>query len=421
VKFILTRTSSTKRIGNDREMVEAAHRGTGDRPYPARSGRLPRHVDDVSAEWLTGLLANRYPGIVVDDLEVLDIKSSHTTKVRVAWALNDVGRRAGIPGQVCLKSNWSGMATGDICEREARFYHLVGDDLTAPVPRSFYADWDDDGSGAGIVVMEDLAATPGRFGASTDWLGIDGVAAGLQTLATLHGALWGSDRLDQAGLAGSMDTIVDTEQVIQFWNYIAFNLTDPDYAAVVPEWVHTTPWLMQFALDELSAHERQLPGPKCLVHGDAHQGNSFLRASGERVWLDWQLVRQGSPWRDVSYFIVSSLTVEERRAADRDLVERYRQSLLATGAAGVPDAGRAWSEFVLWPAYGTQAWLGNVNVWGQSSGAEMVRRAFAAAEDYDTVGLLTRGRVPRRTITLGKGAYRLPKALHERLAARLRR
>jgi hypothetical protein len=393
-----------------------------DRPYLARTERLPRRLDDVNAKWLTGLLANRYPGIVVNGFETVEVKSSHTTKLRVRLDLNDVGIAAGIPEQVCLKSNWSGMRTGLICEREARFYHLIREGLSCPVPKVYFADWDADGGGNGIVMMEDLTVSPGAFGASTDHLGIDGIAAGLESLAVIHGALWGSPQLQAFDwLSPSMGTENDTEQVIDYWHYIWFNLTDPEYEAVVPKWVYEKPELMHHVLDELSAFERELPGPQCLVHGDAHQGNSFLRANGERVWVDWQLVRKGSPWRDVSYFLVSGLTVEERRSADRDLVEQYRQRLIATGAQGVPSRDEAWRQYLRWPAYGSQAWLGNINQWGQRGGVEMVKRQFAASEDYDTVGLLTAGKLPRREFVPGQGSYQLPAQLQAQLDARPKR
>ena len=380
---------------------------------------LPRHLDDVTPEWLTRLLAQRWPGIVVHSFDEIECKNSHTTKLRVRLHLNDVGIAAGIQQQVCLKANWSGMKTGEITEREARFYGLMRDSLDCPIPHSYFADWDTDGSGNGIVMMEDLAISPGRFGLSGDQLGVDGVAAGLETLAHVHGILWNDPRLTTYDwLAHSMGTGNDTEQVIQYWHYIQFNLADPEYRAVVPQWVYDTPELMNHALDELSAWELGQPGPRCLVHGDAHQGNSFLRADGQRIWVDWQLVRRGTPFRDVSYFIVSSLTVDERRAHDRDLVELYRQHLLATGAQGVPSSDEAWQQFIRWPAYGTQAWLGNINMWGQSSGAAMVQRHFAASEDYDTVGLLTKGKLPIRPFVPGEGAYRLPRQLQQQLDER---
>ena len=377
---------------------------------------LPRRLDEVTPQWLTRLLAQRWPGIVVHSFDEIECKNSHTTKLRVRLHLNDIGLAAGIPEQVCLKANWSGMKTGQITEREARFYGLMRDSLDCPIPVSYFADWDTDGSGNGIVMMEDLAVSPGRFGLSDDALGVDGVAKGLETLAHVHGILWDDPSLATSDwLPNSMGTDNDTEQVIQYWHYIQYNLTDPAYTAVVPGWVYEAPELMHHALDELSAYEAALPGPRCLVHGDAHQGNSFLRADGQRIWVDWQLVRRGTPFRDVSYFIISSLTVDERRANDRDLVEHFRQHLLATGAQGVAGSDEAWQQFMRWPAYGAQAWLGNINMWGQSSGADMVARHFAASDDYDTVGLLTAGRQPRRKFVAGEGAYRLPRQLQQQL------
>jgi hypothetical protein len=365
------------------------------------------------------MLALRYPGIVVHDFDEVELKNSHTTKLRVRLDLNGVGRAAGIPEHVCLKANWSGLRTGLICEREARFYHLISEGLDAPVPHAYFADWDDDGRGNGMVVMEDLGLSPGAFGASDDHLGIDAVAAGLESLALVHGAMWGDPRLQSwRWLAPSMGTENDSEQVIDYWNYIWFNLTDPAYESAVPAWVYDSPGLLNHVLDELSAYELALPGPRCLVHGDAHQGNNFLRANGERVWVDWQLVRKGTALRDVSYFIVGALTIDERRSADRDLVEHYRQRLLASGAEGVPDRDEAWQQFIRWPGYGGQAWLGNINQWGQRSGVEMVRRQFAALDDYETVRLLTGGKSPRRPFVPGEGALPLAPALVEEMQRR---
>lgn len=390
-----------------------------DRPYPARADRLPRHLDEVTPGWLSQELALKFPGVVLNDFEIVETKNSHTTKLRLRLDLNEVGIKAGIPEQVCLKANWSGLRTGLIAEREARFYHLIGEGLDCPVPRSWFADWDDDGNGNGVVLMEDLTVSPGAFGASDDHLGVDGVAAGLASLAVIHGALWGDPRLEAFDwLAPSMGTGNDTEQVVEYWEYIWFNLDDPEYQQVVPAWVYAQPEKMQHVLDELSAFELALPGPRGLVHGDSHQGNSFLRDDGQRVWVDWQLVRKGSPWRDVCYFLVSSLTVPERRANDRELVEDYRQRLLATGADGVPTKDEAWRQFTLWPAYGSQAWLGNINQWGQRNGVQMVNRHFTALTDYDTVDRLTAGTTPRRSFVGGEGSLHLAPALREQRAAR---
>ena len=300
-----------------------------DRPYPQRTGSLPRDLEQVTASWLTSVLQNRYPGLIVEQLDVVELINSHTTKYRLALKYNDAGKHLSLPSQVCLKSNWSeGFESGEICELEARFYFLMQDQLSAPVPRCFFADWDGDGSGRGLVMLEDLGCADGNFGNSQDHLGVDGVAHGLESLASLHAALWGHKSLQQSWLHRSMDTPVDTEQVLRNWNYSRLNMEKTSYQAMLPTWMYETPEHFLHAFDELSAIERDYRGPLCLVHGDSHQGNSFLRASdgseqGERVWLDWQLVRKGTPWRDIAYFMLGALSIDERRADGRHLVKHY--------------------------------------------------------------------------------------------------
>lgn len=380
-----------------------------DRPYPARKGRLPRRLADVTPEWLSELLGHRHPGIVVESFDIVEVINSHTTKLRLALELNDVGRAAGLPQNVCLKSNWSeGIGTGDICETEARFYHLMtdppSDPARVPIPHAYHADWDGDGGGRGVVVLEDLALAPGRFGHSQDRLGVEGVAEALESLATLHLAYWGDPKVRR--LPGSMATPRDFDQMVLLWNYIALNVERPSYRAFLPTWIHETPERLAQAYDELAAFEREAAGPRCVVHGDSHQGNSFLRDSGERIWTDWQLARNGHPWRDVCYFAIGALTIEERRASMRDLIEQYRQSLVRGGATDVPNPDDAWDHFVRWPVYGMQCWLGNVDQWGQSSGP-MVERFARAVEDYDSIDRLIGGKAPRRPIRLGEGAAKL--------------
>jgi hypothetical protein len=385
-----------------------------DRPYPEREGRLPRDLDAVTPQWLTALLQPRYPGIEVTGLDRVEVRNGHTTKLRVALDLNDAGRRAGIPHNVCLKSNWSeGFESGEICELEARFYQFVRGRSDIPVPDSYFSDWDGDGGGRGVVMMEDLALAPGAFGHSTHQLGVDGVAHGLESLAKLHAALWGSSELTaQHWLPQSMDHPVDYDQLMRMWDYIRLNLRNPDYRAVFPQWLYDTPELFAHAFDELVAFELAQDAPLCLVHGDAHQGNSFLRDNGERIWLDWQLARKGRPWRDLTYFMLGALTIEERRASAADLIRHYREALTGFGAEGVLGQDEAWEQFRRWPVYGMQAWAANMDEWGQK-GQIMIERFFTAAADMGTIEVLTAGKTPRRERKLGEGARQvLPKYRH---------
>ena len=359
-------------------------------PY-GRSIKIPRNIDEITASWLTSILANRYPGIVVESMTILEVRNGHTTKMRVELAFNAIGEATSIPKQVCIKANWSeGFDSGDICELEARFYHSIREELTIPVPQCFYADWDGDGSGQGVVVMEDLAAEGGVFGHSTHHVGVDAVAHALEGLAQLHGAWWGSKKLQQFDwLQTSMATTIDCDQIRTLWPFLEKNIAKPDYQKVLPAWLLEDPKRLVAAFDKLVAYEQAQSGPLCIVHGDSHLGNSYLRPNGERLWIDWQLVRKGRPWRDVTYFMLGTLTIEERRDSEKALLAHYLEVLKSTGANDILSESEVWEQYRRWPIYGMQAWLANQDEWGQH-GLPMVERFYQAAEDFDTLALIER-------------------------------
>src|SRR3546814_10104476 len=81
----------------------------------------------------------------------------------------DAGKAAGLPRNLCIKSNWGGQFDNvDIHALEARFYHFLTDKLTAQTATCYYADWNDDGSGQGLVVLEELIDRGGKFGRSEE-------------------------------------------------------------------------------------------------------------------------------------------------------------------------------------------------------------------------------------------------------------
>ena len=92
------------------------------------------------------------------------------------------------------------------------------------------------------------------------------------------------------------------------------------------------------------------------------------------------------------------------------MTKRLAGACAAAGAVGVLSQDAAWEQFRRWPVYGMQAWLANVDQWGQG-GLHMVERFFTAAEDLDTIKLLTAGKSPRRRIELGVGARRIAPGL----------
>src|SRR3546814_8917574 len=80
----------------------------------SRTERLPTRFEDVSADWLTRTLQGQYPGIVVEEMKLVELIAGHTTKARVEVKLNQAGVDAGIPRQLCLKANRSEEHTSEL-------------------------------------------------------------------------------------------------------------------------------------------------------------------------------------------------------------------------------------------------------------------------------------------------------------------
>lgn len=355
--------------------------------YGNRAQKLPVSFDAVTPDWLTQTLQSRYPALVVSDMEVIEFINGHTTKVRVRLDLNSAGIDAGVPRHVCLKANWSGeFQTLDIWANEARFYREVRDVLPIPAPICYFADWDAEGQG--VVVLEDLVAAGGKFGKSTSPITVDEAARALDGFAALHAGWWGRPELEELSwLPQSMGPATKPDDLYRtLAEVIRANDVLPERIALLPQWLIDDPSRLGRAFDALRAHETNKQGARCVIHGDAHLGNTYVGKDGHRMWIDWQMARRGRPWRDLAWFLIGALEIEDRRRAERELLQHYLERLASLGVEGMRFE-EAWFEYRRWPMWGIVAWQGNLDAWGQPSLAPLAR-FVAAAEDHETLRLL---------------------------------
>ena len=71
--------------------------------------------------------------------------------------------------------------------------------------------------------------------------------------------------------------------------------------------------------------------PTTLMHGDFRLDNMFFDDDG-LILLDWQLMAKATVGSDLGYFLSQSLTVDQRRAHEHELLALYRETLAANGA-----------------------------------------------------------------------------------------
>lgn len=349
--------------------------------------RLPLTVEEVTPLWLGEALSGRYPHVAVERLEIGDILWGTGTKMMARAIYNEAGRAAGLPEYLCIKA---GLAEHrelvKFCyQTEARFFERLAPHLTIGLPSILFAGDDED---QGMVVMEDLRPGGAQICRVQQPLTRDQAAAFLDDLAALHARWWNSPELEDDGALGWLmrhDPLPD-----EAWGDFGRGQLQP------ATWEHYMglprsagiPALckdrvtMEAALQALRRYGRE--GPVCVIHGDAHLGNMYLRADGSPGFLDWQTTRRGHWAHDVAYFYISALDPLDRRAWERDLIAGYLRALARHGATGVPDEAQAWEAIRAHIVYGLFYWMVNPVEWQaeENNAATAPRFAWAAVDHH---------------------------------------
>lgn len=140
--------------------------------------------------------------------------------------------------------------------------------------------------------------------------------------------------------------------------------------------------------------ERLSEPPLTLLHGDYRLDNLFFDPGAEDpvVAIDWQICGLGRAPYDIAYFMSQSLTPEDRKAADEQVLRTYHEGLRA---GGVEDYSydQCWEDYrlgILFCAcYPLNAGaLDLVNDRARALFEAMLTRSVAAITDLDALDLM---------------------------------
>jgi hypothetical protein len=354
---------------------------------------IPKSINEVTPEWMSWALGQDNAGIKIQKVEVINVFEGTSSRIRVRIERNDAAIEAGIPEYLCVKANWTAHADftleAGLWAIEALFYQRIRPHIDMLAPKAYYSDYDSV-RGQGIILMEDLVQRGAIFGSNVNTLSVDQLAATLEDFAALHARWWGNTELvnmDWLPLAQGKGTL-DAE----FVNFqggaegMAALLAPPERAATLS--VHANdPQKIAKVVDALVQREAQSTAPRCLIHGDTHLGNSYW-VDGRMGWLDWQLVRRGRPIREVFYIIGCSLSIEDRRKHERDLLSHYLGALSAQGVNHGMSFDDAWLEYRHWPVWGLICWAVTQDGWQPKEVIlETMCRFGSAIDDLETYSL----------------------------------
>ena len=338
---------------------------------------LPRTVEDIDAAVLSKIM-----GTTVRSVRVLGRDAGTSSRARLVLTGKDV------PESVFVKIAAKTAATrlmgelGRLGHTEVRFYTQLAPQLSG-VPSAHGAAFDP-WTGRYLLVLEDLPAQACEFPDTLHPLSPDHASLIVELLAQLHATFW--DRLPRDG-RGPLGWLYTPSGDVT--SLLTGSLMKPSIKRLAER--TTIPVDNgRFIADNYRAVAALIDTPPhTVMHGDAHPGNMYFYG-GKAGLLDWQAVRRGHPSRELAYTLITSLTPEDRRATQRDLLDDYRRAL---AAAGGPDLDRddLWLRYRQGALYAYVAPLITAGIGGmQVEGIAMegLRRGVAALDDLETIAAL---------------------------------
>jgi hypothetical protein len=311
---------------------------------------IPSDWNDVTPEWMTQALSHRYPDVRVGEVTLIMVDNGTNRRARFALKYD-----AGCGPDVVFAK-----AEGDYRQAHAlngnmfNEPELFASGVPLPVdhPLAYYVLVDRPALDY-VIVMEDVTKRGADPRDATRPMTVGQVANGLQGLARLHSQYWGFSGLTHPNLDWVQTWAATDGFAAGLIGRVPAGLERG--ASVLPEEVRQldTPAIVDIWARCVDSLARD---PVTLLHADPHIGNTYVLPSDDIGFLDWQVLRRGNWSQDVGYFLVSALTVQDRRGSEAELVAAYGRSL-DVPADQRPTVEEAWLRYRASPGYGLAVWL----------------------------------------------------------------
>lgn len=356
---------------------------------------VPRHIDELTAEWLSTVLGRPVEVMRVDRLAEdsafaaqlfrLHLTGDSTTEDFSSTVIVKLPVGADNPARQIL----DGFHAYD---REVAFYRdVVGRGATVRTPRARFVAHDPD-SHDFVLIIEDLA--PLEAADQLSGLSMAQAETIIDALAEFHCWAWENDNLDVAGAGLPRIDALDTRahhamfgEVFDLaWPQVAARLYD-EIAPEVHELCNHFSTLIHYLAEALGT-------PRTIIHGELRSDNLFLPLDGSDPYLiDFQAATRACGLLDVAYLITSSVRSDVRCGNDAVLVQRYVDGIARRGITSY-GFDQAWRQYrisamfgLVYPVLASTRWEAS-GPRGRLLLDEMVRRSTTAISQIGAVELL---------------------------------
>ena len=295
------------------------------------SSSLPLSVDDLTNEWLESAMAEVLAGARIEGFstEIIGVGAGFMgdlARVRLRYSGDARGPASVIAKFASSRPETREMARDqNLYQREIGFYRDIGHDVGVPVATCYFSELQAD-SYQFVMLLEDLA--PGV--PSDQVVGTDKQTSRevIEQFAKLHAKWWNSETLSEYEWARWLMQETPMEEGLALFDESVRQVEEDGKFDAYPEMKRLMPFLRPlFKLDPPS------PYPFTLTHGDLRSDNIIQPTpeGGRFAIIDWQLAGVGDPVYDIARWLVQSISIEDRRETEQELLQLYHDRLVEYG------------------------------------------------------------------------------------------
>jgi hypothetical protein len=342
-----------------------------------------RSSEEITGGWIAAALGLPADSVTVVGSEAIGTgQMSESHRVRLRYENGTLG-----PDTLVVKlaspdptSRATGQGLGAYL-REVEFYRQLSERIGGPTVTCHAASIDDEGWFA-LVLDDVVGAVQGdQIAGCTP----TEARLAITALAELHAPVYGDAALgaaDWLNVASPLRQGLLSQLLPGFLERYAGRI-EPEHAALCERFIES--------VDAWTADARP---PLGLVHGDYRLDNMLFDASEAKppTVVDWQTVSWGPMMLDAAYFIGGCLSVEDRRANERALLDAYLAAMVERGARDL-DPETCWEGYRRECFYGVLMCIAAAMIVARTERGDdmfttMLARYAQQALDLDAVALL---------------------------------
>ena len=294
--------------------------------------KTPLVIDELTTEWLESTLEPYLHGASLIDFSANIIGVGEGFMGQLARVtLNYADSDTDAPSSLIAKFAATRQDTRDMAadqnlyEREIGFYRDIGEAAGVPVANCYFSEYLAE-TNHFVLLLEDLAPsepTDQVVGADRDTS-----REVIEHFARLHAKWWNNESLHDYQWAKWIVKSAPMEQTLELYDRSVEEVEAHGKFDQYPEMKR----LIRL-LRPLFKFDPEPPYPFTLTHGDLRSDNIIhpTEDGGRFAIIDWQLSGIGDPVNDIVRWLTQSITIEDRRATEAELLKLYHDRLIEYG------------------------------------------------------------------------------------------